>query len=172
MCPCWEQAISHHQEHPSNTSQSQLSSGAVVVPMAHPGSRGVRRGCRAGGWRQCSGLVTSLWLPFPWDCSQAGQTWTPASPAAAVVCRHQGSLATAHVSFMLPTGAGMRLLHPPCTLPGVPCLGTALQATKSHGGQAQFSAAHQHKRWPCQLIHSSYWEQSLGTLGATGGGCA
>lgn len=156
--------------------------GGVPWVHAHPRSRGVCRGVRGRRTEAMPRAGDKPLAVLPVGAQPAGQSWVPASLSAKVVLPAPaagvpGRLATAHVSLVLPVAAGIGAAlptshWPPHTPRGVPRLGTALQATKPQGGQAQLSAGHWHKGWPCQLGHSSYWEQSPGTRGATGGGCA
>lgn len=98
---------------------------------------------------------------LPMAAQPAGQSWAPDSRSAAVVlpapaAEVPGRLATAHVSLVLPATAGMGAASPtspwpPRTPRGFPRLGTALQATKPQGGQAQLSTGCWHKGQPCRL---------------------
>lgn len=86
---CLRSACARRRQSPSTRSIFQTparASSALGLWGSIPGA-GVSAGvCRAGGWRQCPGLVTSTRLSFPWEQGRAGH---PRAHRLQLRCWHQ-----------------------------------------------------------------------------------
>lgn len=152
------------------------SPGSIPVPGA-----GVSAGVQ--GRKQCPSRAGDKPLAaLPMGARPAGQGWVPASPAAAVALPAPasgvlGRAASAHTSLVLPAAAGTGAASPtspwpPRTPRGDSAWGQYSRPLTPKKGKPDLVLGTGTKGCPYQFGLSSYWEQSSGTLGSTGGGCA